>query len=405
MTDAPRRPAFAYAAIAAVLLLAINLRPGATSIGPVLAELRESLGMSGVAAGVLTALPGICFAVFGATAVSLAVRLSLNGAITLGALAIAIGLGARSFVGDQWSFLGLSVLAFAGMALGNVLVPSFIKRHFPLRTPTLSALYATGLALGATAASLAAAPIAQVAPGGWRASVGIWGVGAAATLLLWVPLTVRERRHARASGHRVAPGASLWGVARSPKAVALGLFFGTQSMQAYVQFGWIAQMLRDGGLGQTSAGLMASIIAACGIPSGLVMAGIVESMRDPRRLGVVFGLSLAVGYLGVLFAPSLALLWALCLGLSSAAFPTAIALITARSRAPHVTAQVSGFTQSLGYLLAAAGPFAVGALHDLTGGWTVPLLALTASSVVLGAAGWVAAGHGYIDDELPDARG
>ena len=87
-------------------------------------------------------------------------------------------------------------------------------------------------------------------------------------------------------------------------------------MQAYVQFGWIAQMLRDGGLGQTSAGLMASIIAACGIPSGLVMAGIVESMRDPRRLGVVFGLSLAVGYLGVLFAPSLALLWALCLGTS-----------------------------------------------------------------------------------------
>jgi CP family cyanate transporter-like MFS transporter len=32
--------------------------------------------------------------------------------------------------------------------------------------------------------------------------------------------------------------------------------------------------------------------------------------------------------------------------------------------------------QCLGYILAAAGPFAVGALHDLTGGWTVPLVVL-----------------------------
>jgi CP family cyanate transporter-like MFS transporter len=34
--------------------------------------------------------------------------------------------------------------------------------------------------------------------------------------------------------------------------------------------------------------------------------------------------------------------------------------------------------QSVGYTVAAAGPFTVGALHDLTGTWTVPLLVLLA---------------------------
>lgn len=402
-TSPSRRPGtFAWFAVAAVVLLSVNLRPGATSIGPVLAEITHDLGMTDTVAGVLTALPGLSFAVFGSLAVWLAVRLSLTGALTVGVFAVAAGLLGRSFAGDSWSFLALSVVAFGGMALGNILVPSFIKRHFPVRTSLVTALYASGLAGGATLASLASAPLAHSLPGGWRASTGMWGVSAAAALGCWIPLALRERRHRRSgvSLPRAAPG-SLWRVARSPKAVALAIFFGTQSMQAYVQFGWVAQMFRDAGLSQASAGILASVIVAFGIPEGLLMPGLVARVRDPRWLPVAFGALLLAGYLGILFAPLAApLLWALLLGLSGAAFPTAIALITARSRDPRVTAQLSGFTQSIGYVLAALGPFAVGAFYDLTGGWTVPLVLLTGTSLIMAGAGWIAASPGYVDDEL-----
>ncbi|WP_040159968.1 MFS transporter [Nigerium massiliense] len=394
---------FAWFAVAAVVLLALNLRPGATSVGPVLAEVSRDLGMGPTMAGVLTALPGLCFGVVGAVAVWVAARLSLSGALAVGTVAAAAGLLARSFSPDPWSFLVFSVLAFAGMALGNVLLPSFIKRHFPVRTVLVTALYTCGLSAGATLASLTAAPLSHALPGGWRASLGAWGVASAVALALWIPLGLRERRQRRA-GAALRPPGSLWGIAHSPKAVALALFFGTQSMQAYVQFGWIAQIFRDAGVSQALAGVLASIIAACGMPEGLLMPGVLARMRDPRWLGPITGVLLLAGYLGILLAPLAApVLWALLLGLSGAAFPTAIALITARSRDPHVTAQLSGFTQSVGYLLAAVGPFAIGSLHAVTGGWTVPLIVLAASSVVMAASGWISAAPGFVDDELPAA--
>ena len=81
-----------------------------------------------------------------------------------------------------------------------------------------------------------------------------------------------------------------------------------------------------------------------------------------------------VGYVGLMIAPySLAVLWAVLIGVGTCTFPLVLTLIGLRSRTPAGTAALSGFTQSAGYLLAALGPFAVGALYDATGGWTWPL--------------------------------
>lgn len=397
-TDRPRAAA-AWMAVAAVVLLSINLRPGATSVGPVLAELQAALGLGSVLSGLLTALPGICFAIFGALAVTLAVRTGLDGGILAGVAAMVVGLGARVLASDPLVFLAFSVLAFAGMAIGNVLVPAFVKRHFPARTASLMAGYTTGLAVGATLGSLLAAPLSATGTEGWRLSLGVWAAAAAVSLVPWGWLALRERSHG--SRHRPS-GSSMLAVARSPKAVGLGLFFGVQSMQAYVQFGWIAQIFRDGGLPQHEAGLMASLIAFFGIPLGLIVPGLLARLPDARVLVIGFGALLVVGYAGILVAPTtLPWLWASALGLSGGAFPAAIALIAARTRQHHVTAQLSGFTQSLGYTLAALGPFVVGLLHDLTHGWTAALWMLLASSAVMIGAGLRAAGPGFVDDELP----
>ncbi|HRL49600.1 MAG TPA: MFS transporter [Propioniciclava sp.] len=389
-------------ALFAIALLAINLRPGATSLGPVLAEVKQGLGINGTVAGVLTALPGLAFAVFGAVAVSIGLRMGLTGALAAAGIVSTVGLLARPFVDSALPFLLLSVLAFAGMAVGNVLVPAYIKETFPNRLAGVMSVYTISLAIGATGSSMLSAPLSGIAPGGWRFALGIWGVAMALATIPWIVLAVSDRRR-RVPADPDAPrlSGSIFAVVRSRKAIALAVFFGTQSMQAYVQFGWLAQMFRDGGLGATEAGWLVGLTAALGVPAGFVMPVIAARVRDPRWVVVVLGALLVAGYLGVWLAPAtLPWLWATLLGVSSFAFALSLALVTARTRDPHVTTQLSGFTQSVGYLFSAGGPLVVGVLFDLTHGWTVPLWFLLASAGLFTLSGVAAARPGYVDDDL-----
>ena len=388
--------------VVAIVLLAINLRPGATSLGPVLAEVRDDLGMGGSLAGLLTSAPGFAFAVFGAVAIIVGLRLGLAGGLFVASLCAALGLLGRTFVASVPPFFALTLLAFAGMAIGNVLIPAYIKSHYPNRPASLMSLYTVSLAIGATSASLISAPLSDAAPGGWRASLGLWGVVALFGAVPWAVLAASERRRRLAEQVMTSrPSGSVFAVIGSRRAVALALFFGMQSMQAYVQFGWIAQMYRDGGLSATQAGVMASLIAGFGIPAGFVMPAVVARVRDPRWVVVLLGVLLVSGYLGVWLATTtLPWLWATLLGVSGFAFPMALALVTARTRDAHVTTQVSGFIQSIGYLFSGVGPLLVGVLFEFTGGRDAPLWFLLGSALVFVASGVVAAGPGYVDDEL-----
>ncbi|MDK1328117.1 MFS transporter [Arthrobacter sp. zg-Y1143] len=385
----------------AVILVAVNLRPGASSVGPVLAELQAGLGIGATAAGVLTALPGLTFAVVGALAVAISRKAGINGSILLALAAIAAGLLLRSLVNSAALFLLLTVLAFAGMAVGNILVPAFIKRHGGARLALMNSIYGTTLALGATLPLLLGGVLAGGDPNGWRLSLGIWGAAALVAFVPWTLVAVKTGRDVVAGEQRQRREMKM---RSSRTAVALSIFFGVQSMHAYVQFGWAAQIYRDAGLEQGQAGLMAAIIAALGIPGGLIMPALVARSSRLRFYIAGLGVLMLAGYSGLLLAPAtLPWLWALCLGLAGFAFPTALALITARSREPRTTARLSGFIQPVGYLLAALGPFAIGALHDVSGSWTLPLAILLGSAVVMVGAGIRAAEPVYVDDELETA--
>ena len=405
-----------WAAAAAVILVAVNLRPGATSVGPVLAELRSALGMDSTLAGVLTALPGFTFAVIGALAVALSRRTGLNGTIAAGVAAVAAGLLLRSVVDSPVVFLLLTFLAFAGMAVGNILVPAFIKRHGGARTALLNSVYGTTLAVGATVPLLIAAPLAASGQDGWQISIRVWGAAALVAAVPWAVIAFRGRRLPAAGGDSESSGASAAAgeatvvrgrlrMTSSVTAVALCLYFGVQSMNAYVQFGWVAQIYRDAGLSQSQAGFMMAVIASLGIPGGLIMPALVARAPGLRVYVAVLAAATGAGYLGLLLVPgSTPWLWALLLGIGGFAFPTALALITGRSRDPRVTAELSGFCQPVGYLLAAAGPFAIGALHEATGSWTFPLIILAGSSLVMAFAGIVASAPRFVDDQLQQAR-
>lgn len=395
---AARTSALAFGVLlAAVALVSVNLRPGASSLGPVLEEARLGLGMDAGAAGAVTGLPGLVFGLVGAVSVAFGRRVGMTAGIAIGLVAAVAGLLLRVTTGSVAVFLLLTVVALAGMAVGNVLVPAWIKAHG--HTVALMTVYGTGLVVGGTIGPLLTAPASDVG-GSWRVGLGMWGVLALLAAPLWVRLAARERRSP--AEHRVAGDAPPSGrVAHSPTAVALTVLFGVQSMHAYVQFGWLPQVYRDAGIPAASAGALQALLSSVGILGALVLPTVIARGRGLRALAVSFGVALALGYVGLLLAPAtVPWVWALLLGHAGLAFPTAIALIAARTRHPSVTAQLSGFVQPVGYALAAIGPFLVGMLHAATGGWSLVLALLALTAVPLTVAGVRVARPTYVDDEI-----
>ncbi|WP_395657541.1 hypothetical protein [Nocardioides sp.] len=134
--------------LAGIVLLSFNLRPAAVSVGPVLAEVRGTFGMSGPVAGLLTSLPVVAFAVFGALAPAAARRVGVHRVTLLAILAAVAGLVGRATTSSEALFLVLSLLALGGMAMANVLLPSLVKLHFPDRIGQVTAIYTTALRSG-----------------------------------------------------------------------------------------------------------------------------------------------------------------------------------------------------------------------------------------------------------------
>ena len=383
-----------------MVLLALNLRPAAVSVGPVLAEVRQGLGMSTVAAGLLTSMPVLAFAVFGALAPWLA-RLVGVHRVTLGALiAVAVGLAGRAAVGHEPAFLALSMLALAGMAMANVLLPSLVKLHFPDRIGRVTSIYTTALAFGLTAAITLTVPVAD-AFGCWRAGLASWALVAAVAAVPWLGLVAHDR-HLDGPAHTIR----FADVARTRLGLAMALFFGLQSLQAYAVFGWFAQLWRDHGYSAGQAGLLVGLVAAVSIPLSLWIPAAAARREDQRGLLLAVMGCYPVGYIGLMIAPhDLAVLWALLVGIGAVTFPIVLTLIGLRSRTPAGTAALSGLTQSLGYLIAVVGPFAVGAIYDASGGWTWPLALLTALTIPQIAVGMYVGRPAYIEDQLPTPTG
>lgn len=402
-TPPPAAPARAAAvggvlAVLAVGVIAVNLRPGATSIGPLMEDIVGAFGQGAIASGLLTALPCIAFGVFGFLAVPISRRLGLTGTIVASFVLVALGLLLRPAASSFGMFLALSLLVLIGPALGNVVVPAWIKQHGGLRTVGLMTLYSVTLAIGGSAGAAFAVPLAGGAADGWRDSLQFWGMVAVVPVVVWaVALTRTGHDFPPAPPSGDLPGSLL----RSPTAIALTVMFGVQSTNAYTQFGMLPQILTSSGLTPTRAGLIIAVISGWGIVGGLVMPTVISRFRRLPWLVAGFGVLTTIGYLGFWLAPAASpLLWACILGIGGFAFPTAIALLPARTRSARVTARLAGMAQPLGYVFAAIGPIAAGALLDTTGSVPAVLLFLALTGIVLAVAGYRAALPRMVDDEI-----
>ena len=381
--------------VAAIVLTALTMRVAVTSVGAVLTDLERGLHASSSVAGVITTLPVIAFAGIGFLGPRLAQRFGEHRLVTAALVAATVGLVFRAVVGNVWLFAVLSMLALAGGAIANVLMPALVKKHFPDRIGTMTAVYTTGLALGMTAAAGLTPPLAELGGQSWRFGIGVWALLTAVAVLPWLPTLAGDRPAPENLPDRVP----LSWLLRSKLAWALTLLFAAQSFQAYIAFGWFADFFRDHHVDATKAGLLVAFYAALTIPVSMVVPAVAVRGQRPIVIGLA-GLSL-VSYLGMLAAPvGGAWLWMLLGGIGSGMFPLSLTMIGLRSRELATTAALSAFVQGIGYLLAGAGPLLVGVLLGISGSWTWPLALLILAVLGSAATGWYAGREEYVDDQL-----
>ncbi|MFF8967724.1 CynX/NimT family MFS transporter [Streptomyces sp. NPDC014995] len=386
--------------VVGIVLSALNLRPAITSLGALLEEVRDGLGMSGSVAGLLTSVPPLCFAVFGVMAPRLARRFGPGAVVCAGMAAIAAGLLIRPYAGSTAGFLAASALALMGIAVSNVLMPVIVKRWFPDRVGSMTGLYSMALALGTSAAAAVTVPVTEALGGGWQSGLAVWAGLAAAAVLPWLPL-VREREAAPA-GRATARAETPTGmrVTRSRTAWALAVFFGLQATAAYITMGWMPQIFRDAGVAASTAGLLLAVTMVMGVPLAFVIPRVAARLPHQGPIVLALGVCGLAGYAGLHFAPAGgAWAWALLLGVSNCAFPLALTMVGMRARTGVGVAQLSAFAQSTGYLISIPGPLLVGVLYQHSGGWGLPLALMAALMVPQMVVGVLAGRDRTVEDE------
>ncbi|WP_176986121.1 MFS transporter [Streptomyces sp. 2231.1] len=389
--------------VAGILLSALNLRPAITSLGALLEEVRDDLGMSGSVAGLLTSVPPLCFAVFGVTAPRLARRFGPAAVICAGMAAIAAGLLIRPYVGGTAGFLAASALALVGIAVSNVLMPVVVKRWFPDRVGSMTGLYSMALALGTSLAAAVTVPLTGALGGSWRSGLAVWAALAAAAVLPWLPL-VRDRGTAPAPSRQQAAGTAEQHaplrMARSRTAWALAVFFGLQATAAYITMGWMPQIFRDAGVPAGTAGVLLAVTMVMGVPLAFVIPRVATRLPHQGPIALVLGACGLAGYAGLYFAPAAgAWAWALLLGVSNCAFPLALTMVGMRARSGPGVAQLSAFAQSTGYLISIPGPLLVGVLYQRSGGWGLPIALMAALMVPQMVMGVLAGRNRTVEEE------
>ncbi|HEX6468640.1 MAG TPA: MFS transporter [Streptosporangiaceae bacterium] len=374
-----------------IVLVAANLRPAVTAVGPLLAQIRAELHLSGTAAGALTTLPLLFFGSFGLVAPYVRRRGDWLLVATMGILVVALLI--RAIPNEVALFAG-SLLAGIGISIGNVAVPAIIKRDHPGVITTVTAVYTLAISGGAAISAAVVVPIEKALDHGWRLPLALFAVPAALAGLAWVPRATRRGPDAPP----IAAAAGLW---RDRLAWAVTAYMGLQSLLAYVVFAWLPTIYQDRGMDETAAGFVLGITVLLQAAGGLTVPVVERVMLDQRPLVWLITGFVVVGFAGVAWAPvGSAPLWAVVLGLGQgAAFATALSFIGLRAADQHVAVRLSGMSQSVGYVIAALGPLGIGAVHDLTGGWTVPTAVLLVITCLMTLPGLAAGRLGTVGSQ------
>ncbi|WP_130864334.1 CynX/NimT family MFS transporter [Bacilliculturomica massiliensis] len=389
--------------LACIVFISFTLRGPITVVGPQVSAISEELGASSSLMGLITTLPPLAFGFFSPFVGNMGKRLGIPKTILIALTAILAGLAIRCSDGAAGLFGG-TVLMGLGIAVGNVMIPSMIRKWFPDKVGSMTSIYTAAMGTFAAVGAGASLPMSLRLGWGWRGALGIWTVPALAALLMWLiqmkkgepaaagagnsgtagkggghgPKAPNEDGRTGGTGDRSAGRSGVW---TSGAAWCITLFMGLQSLLFYSTSSWMPTIVQARGVSPEGASLLALIFQAAGIAANMATAVIYERSRNQSLLGSGIAVAFVVGLSGMLFvAPSgtgfaLGAVFMAVAGLASgASLSWILTTIGVVGRDAAETAELSGMAQSVGYLLAAVGPALSGVLYDLTETWSAAVL-------------------------------
>lgn len=380
------------ATIVAIIFAAGMLRTPFVSVAPVAGTIQLDLGVGAAVVGLLTSIPVLCFAVCSPLAVSLIRRVGIDGAFTAAMLGALAGCLIR-ISGGVPALIGGTVVIGAFIAVGNVVVPMIIARDFAShRAHTMTSVFTSALNVGTMSATLTTVPLA--ATYGWQLAISCWLAFALAALAVWIPL--RGLRGALVPQPRPAPHPARRGrspVLRDLTTWLLAIAFCGQGFGFYAMTAWLPTLLASEGFSAAAAGAISSIFQVGGIADCLLVPVVTRRGSLPIAVLAV-GIGWVIVPLGFLFLPAGWLAWCIIGGIAQGGGITLVfIMIGSFGDDEHATAGRSGLVQGVGYAAAATGPSLLGALHETTGGWTLPLLTVLVAALLFLLPGSVVAGR------------
>ncbi|WP_420178794.1 CynX/NimT family MFS transporter [Ornithinibacillus scapharcae] len=378
-----------------MILVAFNLRPAITSVGPLMSTIRDDVGLSNWSVGLLTSLPLIAFAIMSPIAARLGNRFSNERAILWGLIVLGIGVAVRSNSAVLLIFLG-TLLIGVGIAICNVLLPGVVKDKFPLKVGLMTSIYSTAMGVFASTASGVSVPIASGMNLGWIMALLVWALPVVLAIIMWFYLALREKKTTPDMPFVQVADSNLW---KSPLAWQIAAYMGLQSFLFYVTISWLPEILHSNGMSMETAGWMLSFTQFIGLPASFIVPVIAGKFSSQRPIVLTIGIISLVGLAGLLLGSSyfVLILSIILLGLAlSGTFALALALLGMRARNAKQAASLSGMAQALGYLLAAVGPIFIGYLFDLTTSWTAPIITMMIVSVLVVLFGLGAGRNRYV---------
>jgi MFS transporter, CP family, cyanate transporter len=385
-----------FLVVAAILLLGINLRGPIVAVAPVLDTISADLGIGATTAGLLTGLPVLCFGLATPAASALLARFGLGRGVSISLVVLLAGMLLRSVDGLPMALAGTLLIGVA-ITVGNVAVPVVIARDLPRRAGPVLGGYTAALNVGSMLTLSLTVPLASAL--GWRTAVASWGVLVLAALALWAYATRGPIRDTAATaggdGEATTDGGDDRTWWRRPKVWLLTAAFSGQAFAYYGVTAWLPLLLRDElGMAAGAAGLSASIFQIAALFGAFGVPVLLRVLPGPRGVVLIVTAAWATLPLGLLLAPSLWPVWCAVGGAAQGGGLVAVfSLVVRAARDLADNRRISALVQGGGYVVAAAGPTVVGAVHEATGGWTAPLLVVLAAIVLLGTAGAASAGR------------
>ncbi|MGV8843510.1 MAG: CynX/NimT family MFS transporter [Pseudomonas sp.] len=375
------------------MLAAINLRPGITSLAPLIERIATELSLSRGLIGLSTALPVLCMGLMAPFAPRLALRFGLERTVALCLGLIAGALLMRLAAESSVVLIGSAVVLGVGIAVAGPLLSGFIKRHFVDRVGPVAAWYSLGMALGGAGGAVLTVSVTQWLGDRWTYGLAIWALPAGVALLFWLFLAHRLNSLPSAASEPLAstesdePAGLPW---RESRAWLISCFFALQSGLFYAVATWLVARYAEAGLSPMRSNALFSLLMLCGLPSAFLLPWLAQRFGIRYQLLLLCALVATLCLSMLTFMPSwLPEIWAILLGFAlSGSFAMALVLPLYEADSPMAVSRWTAMMLCAGYSMASFTPILTGLGRDLAGSYQLPFMVLTGLALLMCGLAW-----------------